>query len=157
MKIPHIKFSSPSHRSLRIPALIQVCAVCAEGHTPGLGFTCVKCSGVRRNMTIGLGAVLLGAAVVMVAVSLNFLGSSASGTPKRLHASCERFRRVISRLRSTKATQALKIVIVSWQIVTQASCSYSTIPTSRQLLARVPIGLAKRRSTNVGAGAYLLQ
>ena len=112
------------------PRLVQVCAVCADGHTAGLGFACTACSGVRRKATIALGVVLLVAAAVMMVASLHFLGFLSSGIPTGLQASCGRFRRAASRLKCSKATQALKIVIVSWQIVTQASCSYSTTPTN---------------------------
>ena len=83
---------------------------------------------VRRKATVVLGVVILVAAGVMVAISLSFLGSPVVEPTTGLHASCGRFRRAISRLKYAKTTQALKIVIVSWQIVTQVSASWSTTP-----------------------------
>ncbi|CAN0218885.1 unnamed protein product [Ectocarpus sp. 4 AP-2014] len=88
------------------------CAVCAEGYTRGVGYTCSRCDAGRRNWTIGVALVLVAVAVVTGALGVRYLGSSAERAVGW---------RIRSRFERSTVSQGLKIVIVSWQIVSQFS------------------------------------
>lgn len=87
-----------------------VCAVCAEGYTRGVGYTCSECNGHRRNCTIGVALVLFAIAVAVGVFGVRYLGSSDEYPPGG---------RFQSRFSRSAVGQGLKIVIVSWQIVSQ--------------------------------------
>lgn len=101
------------------PSSSIVCAECAEDYSLGLGYTCSECDEDRRKWTIAVAVILLVAAAFAVTVSVGYLGastkeSSAARIPSLVR---ERFGR-------SWVSQGFKIIIVSWQIVSQASdCS----------------------------------
>ena len=97
---------------------MPVCAVCEDGYTAGLGRTCSECSAERRSATITAGAILV--AVVVAAV---VRGLKALGTGIRQSTAIESFfsGNVSGDGPRAKARQSLKIIVVSWQIITQAS------------------------------------
>lgn len=123
---------------------VPVCAVCDDGYTPGLGYSCSKCSDGRRCAAITLGAILVAAAVVTIARSIKFLGTDAD-----LREAVEGFsdndvggdQRGRAR---AKASQAVKIIIVSWQIITQASILFWSTGNVVQRFS--PASLAARRA-----------
>ncbi|CAN0030927.1 unnamed protein product [Scytosiphon promiscuus] len=88
------------------------CAVCSEGYTRGLGYTCSECNIYRRNWTIGVALVLFAVAVVVGVFGVRYLNSSAKQPAGG---------RIQSRFERSTIGQGLKIVIVSWQIVSQFS------------------------------------
>lgn len=95
---------------------LQVCAVCEDGYSLGLGYTCSACDEGRRNYTTAVAAIVAVFTALAVVVSVRYLGASA----KELAA--ERIQSVIQdRFERSRVSQGLKIVIVSWQIVSQAS------------------------------------
>lgn len=95
---------------------MAVCAVCLEGYAAGSGYTCSKCTGARRGLAIGVGLVLLVLAAIVVAVAVSYLGS-----PDEESAVEEYLSRRQTQLEGSRVSQGLKIIIVSWQIVSQAS------------------------------------
>ncbi|CAN0299763.1 unnamed protein product, partial [Pylaiella littoralis] len=88
------------------------CAVCAEGYTRGVGYTCSKCDAGRRDWTIGVALVLAAVAVVVAALGVRCLGASVERAARWT---------IRTRFERSTASQGLKIVIVSWQIVSQFS------------------------------------
>lgn len=103
---------------------VSVCAVCADGYARGVGYTCTQCSGSRRTVTITVVLALLVAAM-LITVVVCAKSAECSVAEKTMTTTtslfCGRLRTSLSRFECTKASQALKIVIVAWQIVTQAS------------------------------------
>lgn len=96
--------------------LFAVCAVCADGYADGSGYTCSECNGARRMSTIGIAIALLVVAAALVTTSVSYLGSSKEvSTVEGLKSMC------LARLEGSILSHGLKIVIVSWQIVSEAS------------------------------------
>ena len=99
-----------------------VCAVCADGYTSGLAYTCSECNEERRIAAIATPTIVLLTVVAMFVRRFTFLRSSGGQTvaeetsPGGDNARDQRFI-------GAPATQALKILLVSWQIVTQASAN----------------------------------
>lgn len=100
-----------------------VCAVCADGYTSGLAYTCSECNEDRRIAAIATATIVLLIVVAMFARSLKFLRSSAGQavaeetSPTGDNAGGQHFIR-------TSASQALKVLLVSWQIITQVSTNH---------------------------------
>lgn len=94
--------------------------MCADGYTSGLGYTCSECSADRRTAAIVLATIGLVAVVATVSYSLKFPRSSAG----QVVADGNFFgagRVGVQPIIRARAFQALKVLVVSWQIVTQAS------------------------------------
>lgn len=72
-------------------------------------------------MTIWIAAILAPAAIVAVVRSLCILGKDVDASAAVAGSSTEDTGGGRSCLVNIKASQALKIVVVSWQIITQAS------------------------------------
>lgn len=128
------------------PSSSIVCAGCAEDYSLGLGYTCSECDEGRRKWTTALAVILLAAAAVAVTLSVGYLGASTkeSATEGILSLIQERFGR-------SWVSQGLKVIIVSWQIVSQASgCSTQTRristhdPKFMKLWNTCSVGLLKR-------------
>lgn len=84
------------------------CAVCSDGHTEKLSFTCTKCSDGASGVAV---VVLLVLAAVIVAVAVvSYVMSGESGGKGR---------GLVERVARYVPLQSVKIVIVSWQILTQ--------------------------------------
>lgn len=95
---------APSYLVLHyIPSL--VCAVCIDGYARGLGYTCLECSERRRVVAIAITVVIL-VIIIIIIILRSFENRFSSQS--------------LARLRTAKAFQALKIIFVVWQIVTQA-------------------------------------
>lgn len=106
-----------SSRGIPVP----VCAVCEDGYTAGLGYTCSKCSAERRGVTIAVGAILVAALVAVIARSLKVLRTDAWQSAAVESFSSGSIGENRQRLVRAKASQALRVTVVSWQIITQAS------------------------------------
>lgn len=115
MLTPPLPFVSARSRS------VSVCAVCKDGYTSGLGYTCSKCNDERHSLAITMGAILVAAAIAVVARSLMVLGTDTDVTAAVEGFSTADVGEGRSRLVRAKASEALKTIVVSWQIVTQAS------------------------------------
>lgn len=116
---------------------LSVCAVCADGYTSGIGYSCSKCTSGHRAATIAVISVLL-LAVVLIAVAfgvrqLRSGSARASAGGGGATAASRGLARAGSRLKRSGVAQTVKIVVVSWQIITQVSyiaTRWSTQPFS---------------------------
>ncbi|CAM9706213.1 unnamed protein product [Ascophyllum nodosum] len=94
------------------------CAVCLDGYARGFGNSCIECSGQRRSAMIAFTAVVVVALVASIVIGIQSLEvdtEAHSCSPRQV------LKMVYHQIRRTRASQALKIMVVSWQIVTQAS------------------------------------
>ena len=98
-----------------------VWAVCADDYTSTLGYVCTQCNVGRRNAAITVAAVVLAALIAMVAHGLKFLGTYGGQTAAGEVVPTENAAGVQLVLIGARASQALKAVVVSWPLVTQAS------------------------------------
>lgn len=100
---------------------LLVCAVCADGYTPsGVRYTCAKCTGGRRDATIAvISVVLLLVVLLTVAATITCLQSESEQTFGGESAARRGVAWIGTRLKRSAGTQSLKIIIVSWQIITQ--------------------------------------
>lgn len=94
------------------------CAVCGVGYARGLGNLCLKCSHERYGAVIAVAVVIFVVVVMVIIDGIRSLThpSVADNLPLRRTLSA-----VVSRFKGSRVYQALKIMVVSWQIVTQAS------------------------------------
>eukprot|EP00903_Cladosiphon_okamuranus_P017270 g15914.t1 len=100
------------------------CAVCSDGYTAQLGFTCSTCLGSASGIV--LASVVL-AVVLLAAVAVASYVISAEGAGKR--------RGLVERVARYIPLQSLKIIIVSWQLLTQfTSVANVTFPNVYQRL-----------------------
>lgn len=123
------QYAAPAlSRSTSSPPGPPVCAVCADGYTSDIGYACSRCTSGRRAATIAVISVLLLAVVALtVALGVRHLRSrrdeahaptgGGSGAASRAGGVA----RIGSRLWRSRVTQTVKIIVVSWQIITQAS------------------------------------
>lgn len=99
------------------------CAVCSEGYARGFGNTCSQCTDERRRIAIALLAIVSVVVMAIVMGSFWFLppgsGVYNAGNPP----ANQRRKSAAHSFRKARAFQALKIVVVAWQIISQASCS----------------------------------
>ena len=96
--------------------ILTDCALCETGYSPSLSHTCTQCSSSRRQGTIA--AVVIAAiiaAVLSVVTSFNLLLS----TEVEERNTGWFHRRVLEAV----PVQALKIIVVVWQILTQVWCN----------------------------------
>lgn len=133
-RVPHLRSRHISITAMNVtpevPVLVKpsalrpVCTVCIHGYSRGVGHTCSKCSRQRRLT----GVIIMGVAVVGLITAVGFgqgyfkstSSAAVSGMTERTLSS-RGLEIIQSRLRATRAFQALKIIVVSWQIVTQVS------------------------------------
>eukprot|EP00903_Cladosiphon_okamuranus_P006562 g6410.t1 len=96
------------------------CAVCETGYSPSLANTCTRCSSSRRRGLLAATVIAAVVAVLAVAAIFKFLLST--------EVEEEKIGWFHSRVLRAVPVQALKIVVVVWQILTQfadaASISY---------------------------------
>ncbi|CAM9683309.1 unnamed protein product, partial [Choristocarpus tenellus] len=91
------------------------CAVCDDGFAPGLSYSCSECDDSRKSLALGIGIFSLALIVLVVSGGIRFLITASSLRLKNLHGGLShRIKRMIS-------FQGLKILVVTWQIVTQFS------------------------------------
>eukprot|EP00904_Undaria_pinnatifida_P002436 jgi/Undpi1/12193/HiC_scaffold_5.g01869.m1 len=100
-----------------------LCAVCADGYTAALGYACSQCNKERRSATIAVAAVVLVVVVAILVQGLRFLGTYAGRTVAGESVLSRDRTGVQPQFIGARASQALKVVVVSWQIVTQAKIS----------------------------------
>lgn len=95
------------------------CAVCAEGYAPGLGYVCSECS--ERRQYVAISIVLASCVILAVGgvLCLYFVGVAVT-VPGRRTLRID-FLGLQSRCQTAGITQALKIIVVSLQIVSQVS------------------------------------
>ena len=84
------------------------CAVCGDGYVASLGFTCDKCSGNTKGIIVAsiFAAVFVS---VVVAIVWHLMSSETRGTN----------RGIVNYVTRRVPIQAVKIIIVAWQILTQ--------------------------------------
>ena len=101
--------------------LLKDCSVCQEGYAPGLSFSCNSCSDSSGVMALAIVLIIIIVSfVVAVLFDLTVVGTAAS--PPSGHGCGAR----LTRLKAKFPFQSLKIAVVSWQIITQASTYVST-------------------------------
>lgn len=104
--------SSSPCKSLYLPD----CAVCDEGYAPGMAYSCHQCSKGRTSLALALAAIVsLAVLAVLVVIGRKLMfGTAMTPHDARLATSswCQRIRQAIP-------YQAVKILIMVWQIVTQ--------------------------------------
>lgn len=89
------------------------CAVCSEGYTAQLGFTCRDCSDSTGGIIV---ATVLGVAALFVAVVVvSYVVSGEVG---------DKGHRFAVHLKRHIPLQSVKIVIVAWQILTQVRANH---------------------------------
>lgn len=89
------------------------CAVCSDGYAPQLGFTCTKCLDAASGAVLA-SFVLVAIAFAAVAVASYVMSGERPG--KR--------RGVVERVARFVPLQSIKIVVVSWQILTQVRAAH---------------------------------
>ena len=85
------------------------CAVCSDGYTAQLGYTCDKCSDSTGGIVV-VAVLALVALSVCIAVVMYVMSGEAGCTGRR---------GPLGRLFRNIPLQSVKIVIVAWQIITQ--------------------------------------
>ncbi len=84
------------------------CAVCSDGYTERLGSVCSKCLSHASGIVLAA-FFLVGIILAAILVALYVMSGKRTGTRQRL---VDRWARLIP-------LQSLKVIIVSWQILTQ--------------------------------------
>ncbi|CAM9570296.1 unnamed protein product, partial [Ectocarpus sp. 6 AP-2014] len=109
------------------------CAVCETGYSPSLGHTCTRCSSSRRHGMVATAVIVGLAAVVAVATICKFL---LSAEVEEGNIGCCRHR-----VLRAVPVQALKIIVVVWQILTQfADAANATYPgVYRDVLSAIDV------------------
>ena len=97
------------------------CAICSDGYTEGLGFTCNKCSNTSAG--VALMVVVFAVIIVVIVFLVLYLISGELELTRR---------GFVKRLLRYIPLQSIKIIIVAWQILTQvrpvtAICSTQNI------------------------------
>lgn len=100
-------------------ALPPVCAVCIDGYARGMGHTCSKCTSRHRTAGATIAAVVVMVLIAAVALRLRSSASFCTEANTERPASSRGLHRAWPRFRMARPFQALKIVFVSWQIITQ--------------------------------------
>lgn len=107
----HVSYPYPGYR-VRLPmSTFADCAVCETDFSPSLAHTCTQCSSSRRQGLVAATIIAAFVAVFAVATTIKFLLSTEHGEG---NVGCFR-RRVLQAV----PVQALKIIVVVWQILTQ--------------------------------------
>lgn len=92
------------------------CAICTDGFSRGLGYTCLKCNMERRYVAIAIAVIIPVGILALVTHGMKML---RSGNGQERSFSRRSLARKRSRFMMARTFQALKIIIVSWQIITQ--------------------------------------
>lgn len=105
------------------------CAVCASGYSEGQSKTCYPCGGASSQAAEAVGIISLVALAFLLLFACNYLTSAGQaqdqdkGHDQDQERDGEEFetRKKLSRLTRMIPFQAIKILIVAWQIVTEVS------------------------------------
>lgn len=98
-----------------------VCAVSADGDTAALGYTRTQCEVGQRSATITIADICIATVIATVAQGLTFLGTYGDQTVTGGIVPAGDISGVQPLLLDVRASQSLKVVVVSWKLVTQAS------------------------------------
>ena len=93
------------------------CAVCEEDYAAALSYTCSKCSGTDGLVVAIL--VLVVVSVILAAAIVHLL--SAPETPELIGPRRTTIRTTLLKVMQAIPPQAVKTIVVSWQILTQVS------------------------------------
>lgn len=91
------------------------CAVCASGYTAGISHTCYACDGATAAAAKAAAITLMLISALVLLSAYKYLTSAGtSDVPEQssLHA-------CLSRIKQAFPLQAVKILIVAWQIITE--------------------------------------
>ena len=95
------------------------CAVCGDGYVASLGFSCERCS--KNTKSVVVASIFAGVSAVVVVGAIRYLMSAEiQGEGKG----------VVDRMTRRVPVQAMKIVIVAWQILTQVTQVQAHFPSS---------------------------
>ena len=84
------------------------CSVCNNDYTGSVGFTCSRCSDSTTGIVV-IGIIILACVVVGIAFALHLLSGRMENTERGL----------VGRITRIVPVQAVKIIIMVWQILTQ--------------------------------------
>eukprot|EP00752_Nemacystus_decipiens_P001402 g1387.t1 len=98
------------------------CSVCEEGYAPGRSFTCNRCSDEGSSIAIAVVVVVV-IAMVVVGILLYVTGVAAPSCS----TSHLGWREKLDRLKDHFPSQSTKILVVSWQIISQFAHVTSTV------------------------------
>lgn len=104
--------------------ILADCAVCADGYTQGLSYSCRECSGDIKRSAVGLTIAVALTAFVVAGLSLAELGAvvgdgSAVGTEAARRPCVQKYWSCQSFLVENLPLTAIKIVVIVWQILSQ--------------------------------------
>lgn len=105
-------------------ALPPDCAVCADDYAWGEGYTCIECRNATAHTTQVLGIVVLVILAGVLARVLQYLVSLPRPTSGR---NMSRWQRYITRAYQAIPIQAIKIIIVAWQIITEVGATVASV------------------------------
>ena len=86
------------------------CAVCGDGYVATLGFSCDRCSGNTKSVVVT--SIFTGVSAFIAAAIIRYLMSSEIQGGGR---------GIVDRMTRHVPVQAMKIIIVAWQILTQVT------------------------------------
>ncbi|CAN0460501.1 unnamed protein product, partial [Ectocarpus sp. 12 AP-2014] len=92
------------------------CSICSDGYASNLGYTCSKCFSRSGGIVFAVGMAVL--AVFVAVVVIMYIMSGEAGE-RRIY--------VLERLGWYVPLQSVKIVVVSWQIVTQFASAANVV------------------------------
>lgn len=113
-----------TYPQLSNPVILPDCAVCADGYTRGLAYSCHECSEDMKRSTVALGIAIGLAAFIVAALVLANLGTvdgdGLEADPEAARTSwvqtCWSCQRSLVQMLPLKA---IKIVVTVWQILSQ--------------------------------------
>lgn len=102
------------------------CAVCAKGFSPGMAYSCTKCSGRTKKSGVGVAVTSVIIVPVVAVMLLRYLGRAEDDDTRGrrgasrgfLRQKCDIFQESLSKV---LPLTAIKMVVVVWQIVLQVS------------------------------------
>ena len=108
------------------------CATCDEGYASGYQYSCHSCQGSDKRAAIGGAVAVLVVTTLAVALVLGYLvGDVERAIPERRGNWERRALNFRDRLVRAIPLTAIKIVLVSWQIITQVK--YAALYCQREL------------------------
>lgn len=110
------------------------CAVCADTHAPGFGFSCHECEGAvgesaKAIAGVAIGVVAISVALILMDFTRRVGGEGGDDIEEGGPRTCKRdISAIVSRIVKSLPMTAIKTVIVVWQIITQVRRSYNRLP-----------------------------
>lgn len=120
---PSLRSLSPPPDPSTHPVITTDCAVCNDNYALGYAHTCRSCGGDNKTRAIGGASVVIVVSLAVVALVISRLVAvvDVSGGAKALGPWGRRMAHWRAHLRKTFPLNAVKIVVVVWQIVTQVN------------------------------------